>query len=189
MTSFLLVSASPSNPSRTAALLEEVAEQIEALGQDATRLDVLDLPANALLRADARHPAIRGAITAVELADALVIGTPVYKASFSGVLKTFLDVLPQKALTGKSILPLAAGGTIAHLLAIDYALRPVLQSLCPRHVSPGRFVLDTHLSTDGPTLGITDPETRRAVRAVVTEFVAEAREREPVLSGWAPRSA
>lgn len=189
MTSFLLVSGSPSTPSRTAALLDDVAEQIEALGQDATRLEVLDLPANALLRADAHHPAIRGAIAAVELAGALVIGTPVYKASFSGVLKTFLDVLPQKAFTGKSVLPLAAGGTNAHLLSIDYALRPVLQSLCPRHVAPGRFVLDSHLGTDGLSRGITDPETRRAVRAVVTEFVAEARDHEPVLSGWASRSA
>lgn len=81
---------------------------------------------------------MQAAIAEVDLADALVVATPVYKASYSGVLKTFLDVLPQKAFARKAVLPLATGGTIAHLLSIDYALRPVLLSLCPRHVAHDR---------------------------------------------------
>lgn len=182
MTSFLLVGGSPSATSRTAALLDDVADQIEALGHTATRLDVLDLPAAPLLRADVTHPSIRSAIAAVDLADAVVVGTPVYKASFSGLLKTFLDVLPQKALSGKTVLPLVSGGTIAHLLSIDYALRPVLLSLGPRHVAAGRFVLDTQLVKDGPGRGISDPEARAAVRAIVRDFVAESAVSEAVLT-------
>ncbi|EWT04430.1 NADPH-dependent FMN reductase [Intrasporangium chromatireducens Q5-1] len=174
MTSFLLLSGSPSRPSRTAALLDDAAQHLDLGGHTATRIDVLDLPAAALLRADTTHPAIQNALAAVDLADALVIGTPVYKASFSGVLKTFLDLLPQKALAGKAVLPLATGGTIAHLLSIDYALRPVLQSLSPRHVAPGRFVLDTHLVKEGPGRGISDPTARRAVHQAVEQFVAES---------------
>ena len=69
-----------------------------------------------------------------------------YKAAYSGLLKTFLDVLPQFALRGKVVLPLATGGTIAHVLAIDYALRPVLSSLDPLHVVNGLFVLDKQIS-------------------------------------------
>jgi hypothetical protein len=53
----------------------------------------------------------------------------VYKASFSGALKTLLDLFPERALEGKVVLPFATGGTIAHMLAVDYALKPVLSAL------------------------------------------------------------
>lgn len=131
MTTFLLVGGSPSRPSRTAVLLDDVAAQLEGMGHTATRLEVLDLPAAALLRADTTDLALQAAVAEVDLADALVIATPVYKASYSGLFKAFLDVLPQRAFAGKSVLPLVTGGTIAHLLSIDYALRPVLLSLGP----------------------------------------------------------
>lgn len=175
MSSILLVSASPSRPSRTAALLDHVATLVEEAGHHAVRLDVLSLPAEALLRADTSDDAIQAALVEVELADALVVATPVYKASYSGVLKTFLDLLPQKALRGKTVLPLATGGTIAHLLSIDYALRPVLLTLCPRHVVPGRFVLDTHLQKEGPDRGVTDAGTRESLRRTVETFLGEHR--------------
>jgi FMN reductase len=54
-------------------------------------------------------------------------------------------VLPQFGLRDKVVLPLATGGTVAHVLAIDYALRPVLSSLDPLHVVPGLFILDKQL--------------------------------------------
>jgi FMN reductase len=175
MSTILLVSASPSRPSRTAALLDHVATLVAGAGHDAVRLDVGSLPAEALLHADTSDDAVQSALLEVELADAVVIGTPVYKASYSGVLKTFLDLLPQKALAGKTVLPLATGGTIAHLLSIDYALRPVLHTLGPRHVVPGRFVLDAHLAKDGPDRGVTDPETRESLRRTVATFLGEHR--------------
>jgi FMN reductase len=175
MSSILLVSASPSRPSRTAALLDHVATLVADAGHDAVRLDVGSLPAEALLHADTTDDAVQSALVEVELADALVVATPVYKASYSGVLKTFLDLLPQKAFAGKTVLPLATGGTIAHLLSIDYALRPVLQTLCPRHVVPGRFVLDTHLEKDGPDRGVTDPGTRESLQRTVETFLGEHR--------------
>jgi len=70
----------------------------------------------------------------------------VYKAAYSGLLKTFLDVLPQFGLRNKVVLPLATGGSIAHVLAIDYALRPVLSSLDPLHVVNGLFILDKQIT-------------------------------------------
>ncbi|NEE56082.1 FMN reductase (NADPH), partial [Streptomyces sp. SID8455] len=80
-------------------------------------------------------------------ADGIVIGTPVYKAAYSGLLKTLLDLLPQYALTGKTVLPLATGGSTAHVLALDYALRPVLSSMGAAHIVQGWFVLDRHITT------------------------------------------
>jgi FMN reductase len=70
----------------------------------------------------------------------------VYKAAYSGLLKTFLDVLPQFGLRGKVVLPLATGGSVAHVLAIDYALRPVLSSLDPLHIVNGLFLLDKQIT-------------------------------------------
>jgi FMN reductase len=175
MSSILLVSASPSRPSRTAALLDHVAVLVADAGHDAVRLDVASLPAEALLHADTDDDAVQAAVVEVELADAVVVATPVYKASYSGVLKTFLDLLPENAFAGKTVLPLATGGTIAHLLSIDYALRPVLLTLHPRHVVAGRFVLDTHLAKEGPDRGVIDPGAGESLRRTVETFLAELR--------------
>ena len=65
------------------------------------------------------------------------------------MLKVFLDLLPQSALTGKVVLPLATGGSPNHMLALDYALRPVLQSLAARHILPGVYVTDAQFA-QGP---------------------------------------
>ena len=73
----------------------------------------------------------------------------VYKAAYSGVLKVFLDLLPQTALQGKVVLPLATGGSPHHMLALDYALRPVLQSLAARHILPGVYASDAQIPKDG----------------------------------------
>ncbi|MDQ0896682.1 NAD(P)H-dependent oxidoreductase [Paenibacillus sp. V4I7] len=62
------------------------------------------------------------------------------EASYTGVLKAFLDLLPQKGLECKVVLPLAVGGTISHLLAIDYALKPVLSALGARNILQGVYV-------------------------------------------------
>jgi FMN reductase len=74
------------------------------------------------------------------------VATPIYKAAYTGLLKALLDLLPQYAFADKSVLPLATGGTTAHVLAIDYALRPVLTSLGAAHVAQGYFVLDRFLT-------------------------------------------
>jgi FMN reductase len=61
------------------------------------------------------------------------------------VLKVFLDLLPQTALKEKHVLPLATGGSPNHMLALDYALRPVLQSLGAAHILPGIYVTDSQV--------------------------------------------
>jgi FMN reductase len=108
-------------------------------------LQVRQLPAEALLRADADDAVLREALAQVAEADAIVVGTPVYKASFSGVLKVFLDLLPQDGLAGKLVLPVATGGSQSHMLALDYALRPVLAALAPRHILPSIYATSEQL--------------------------------------------
>ena len=101
--------------------------------------------------------------------------TPVYKASYTGVLKTFLDLLPQFGLAGKVVLPLVTGGSLAHVLVIDYAFRPVLISLGAQHVVTGLFLHDKLLERrEGGGLQIAD-EIRDRLDAVVADFVASLR--------------
>lgn len=135
----LLLGGSPSAPSITWRLLQLVGARLAALGQRTVALQARELPALALLRADLEDPAIAVAVAQVAEADAVVVGTPVYKAAYSGVLKLFLDLLPQDGLAGKLVLPLATGGSQSHMLALDYALRPVLASLAPRQILPSIY--------------------------------------------------
>ena len=75
----------------------------------------------------------------------MVVCTPVYKASYTGILKAFLDLLPQDGLDGKLVLPLATGGSQSHMLVLDYALRPVLASLSARFILPGIYATSDQL--------------------------------------------
>jgi FMN reductase len=127
-------------------LLDAVGDRLASRHARIERLSIRDLPAQALLLADWNHPAIVGAIAKVAEARVVVVATPVYKAAYSGVLKVFLDLLSQNALKGKTVLPLATGGSPHHMLALDYALRPVLQSLSARHILPGVYASDSQIT-------------------------------------------
>ncbi|MFI1927785.1 NADPH-dependent FMN reductase [Streptomyces sp. NPDC020377] len=148
MAAVLSVSGSPSPTSRTTRLLRHLDDRLRRQGHEVTPLEVRALPPEALLGADFGHPAIVAAAELFARADGVVIGTPVYKAAYSGLLKSLLDLLPQYALTGKTVLPLATGGSTAHVLAIDYALRPVLSSMGAAHIVPGWFTLDRDIAAD-----------------------------------------
>jgi len=167
----LTISGSPSTPSRSAALANHVAGNLVARGFELAAINVRDLPAAELLTGRTSDPAIAAAIALVERADAVVVATPIYKAAYTGVLKAFLDLLPQLVLTGKVVLPLATGGTIAHVLAIDYALRPVLVSLGAQHIVNGLFILDKTLAISDVGLAI-DADVEQRLAAILDDFAA-----------------
>ncbi|MFN9728722.1 NADPH-dependent FMN reductase [Acidovorax sp.] len=142
----LLIAGSPSERSRSAALLEAVAQRLTVRGALIDRILIRDLSPQALVLADFGHPTVVRAADQVAQARVLVVATPVYKAAYSGVLKVFLDLLPQTALKGKVVLPLATGGSPHHMLALDYALRPVLQSLGAKGILPGIYATDSQVT-------------------------------------------
>ena len=144
--SALLLAGSPSQHSRSAALLDAVAQRLRGRGAQVDRIHIRDLSPQALLLADTGHPSISQAVAQVAAARVLVVSTPVYKAAYSGVLKVFLDLLAQTALQGKTVLPLATGGSPHHMLALDYALRPVLQSLGAKSILPGIYATDSQVT-------------------------------------------
>jgi len=144
--SVLLIAGSPSERSRSAALLDAVAQRLQFRGAQVERLPIRDLSAQALILADFGHPTISHALGRVAKAEVVVVATPVYKAAYSGVLKVFLDLLPQNGLEGKTVLPLATGGSPHHMLALDYALRPVLQSMGARQILPSIYATDAQVT-------------------------------------------
>lgn len=171
--SALLIAGSPSERSRSAALLDAVSQRLHSRGALVDRIHIRDLSPQALLLADFGHPTVVAATDQVATARVLVVATPVYKAAYSGVLKVFLDLLPQTALKGKTVLPLATGGSPHHMLALDYALRPVLQSLGAKHILPGIYATDSQvtLSPEGSYDVHSDVAVRLddAVNLIITE--------------------
>ena len=139
------ISGSPSERSRSAWLTQFALTRLEGVATRSEHIAVRELPSAALLYADAQEPAIAQAVQSVADANLVVVGTPIYKAAYSGLLKVFLDLLPPDALRGKTVLPLATGVSSAHLLALDYALKPVLSALGARHVLDGVFATDAQL--------------------------------------------
>ncbi|MEV6654486.1 NADPH-dependent FMN reductase [Streptomyces sp. NPDC051219] len=171
MTSILAVSGSPSLNSRTELLVEHAVQRLSVTGFDADHLKVRELPAAELLAGHSDTPALRAATAAVAAADALIVATPVFKASYTGLLKAFLDLLPQSGLAGKTVLPLVTGGSPAHVLTIDYALRPVLSALGARHVVAGSFLLDSHVERLPGGGAQLRPEAELRLFDVVDEFI------------------
>lgn len=179
----LLVSGSPSEHSRCAALLDAVQQRLQLRGVDVDRLHIRDLSPQALLLADVSHRTVAHAAAQVARAKAIVIATPVVKAAYSGVLKVFLDLLPHAALRNKAVLPLATGGGPQHMLALDYALRPVLQALGASHILPGIYAADAQvvLLPQGGYQVQTDIAAR--LDESVTSLIAEALKDIPSVAG------
>lgn len=145
MTTILAIAGSPTHPSRTHSLLEYSANQLKNYGVQTEILSVRDIPAEVLAYGQYDSPALEKPKQLIEQADGIIVSTPIYKAAYTGVLKAFLDLLPQKALVEKIVLPVATGGTIAHLLAIDYALKPVLSELGARQFITTVYAIDKQI--------------------------------------------
>ncbi len=171
--SVLLIAGSPSEYSRTAAVLEAAGQRLETRGALVTRLRVRDLSPQALLLADYGHRSISHAIGEVAEAQVIVVATPVYKAAYSGLLKVFLDVLPQDGFKGKTVLPLATGGSPHHMLALDYSLRPVLQSLGAKNVLHGVYATDAQVTPAGDGQYIVNADIGERLDEAVDLLVTE----------------
>lgn len=131
------VTAGISRPSSTRMLADRLGEAtVEALAAEGTSAEVhvIDLRERA-------HDVINAMLTGfpsgaladdmaqLAAADAVIMVTPLYATTFSGLFKSFIDVIEQDTLRGKPVLLGATGGTPRHSLALEYAIRPVLSYL------------------------------------------------------------
>ncbi|GAB7127876.1 NADPH-dependent FMN reductase [Silvimonas sp. JCM 19000] len=166
------LSGSPSARSRSQGLLNRAAQVLAQQGIEVQSFTLADFPAEALLHARFEDPSIKAWQEAVAHADGLVVSTPVYKAAYSGALKVILDVLPERALTHHVVLPLATGGSPAHMLAVDYSLQPVLTALKARHVLGGIYATDKELTWQDDGSLLLAPEIDDRLHVAISRFLA-----------------
>ncbi len=142
-----VVAAGLSNPSSTrmladrllAATARELADRGIDVSADTFELrDYAHDITNNLLTGFA-PPALESMINSVVSADAVIAVTPIFSTSYSGLFKSFIDVLDPDALRGTPVLIGANAGTPRHSLAIDYAIRPLFAYLHADAMSTGVF--------------------------------------------------
>ena len=180
-----VVSAGLSNPSSTRMLADRLASataaslrQAEGAGIDAT-FDTFELRdyahdiTNNLLTGFA-PAALESMINAVVSADALIAVTPIFSTSYSGLFKSFIDVLDPDALTGKPVLIGANAGTARHSLAIDYAIRPLFAYLHAEPVSTGVFAASSDWGANADDVAPLSARIDRGARELAEAIARKA---------------
>lgn len=140
------------NPRSGSRTLTVAVEAAKAVGQRLDRLGAADSYEVIDLSALGPHLLSPGVSTGVEVAlelvaeaSVLVVASPTYKGTYTGLLKAFLDRLPPQALAGKAALPLLVMGDARHALAVEVHLRPLLVELGATVPTPGLAVVEADL--------------------------------------------
>lgn len=180
MSFVVTLSGSPHPKARSTHLVEYVVRRLRAQGHQVVSYQPADFAPAALVNADFKNERVRQLQEDVARADGLIVATPVYKAAYSGALKLLLDLLPQYGLTRALVLPLATGGSLAHMLAIDYALRPVLAALRARHVLNGIYAVEHELRWDAEGACAIDADLDNRLALALQAFDAHLGETEPL---------
>lgn len=157
MTRLVVVTAGLSEPSSTRLLADRLAgaaeKRLRSAGRD-VELEIVELRPLAHALADALLTGFAGgdlaaAIDQVRRADGLIVVTPVFSASYSGLFKTFFDVLEPGLLEGVPVLIGATAGTARHSLVLDHALRPLFSYLKAVVVPTGVFAATEDFASTG----------------------------------------
>src|SRR5690625_17681 len=126
MSRIVMLSGSPSANSRSDHILKYLGKLVEKQDFEVSHISVRNIPQEDLFTGNYQSPAIQNIVANIESAQGIVIASPVYKGAYTGVLKALIDVLPQDILEHKPALPIMTGGSLSHLLAIEYALKPLV---------------------------------------------------------------
>jgi FMN reductase len=139
--SIVAIVGNPRAESRTHRLARTLSQVLqEALpGSTGSEVDLAPIGSRVLETAD---PEASTAVDRVLAADVLVIASPTYKGTYSGLLKAFLDRMGHRALEGKAAVPILLGGAPDHSLAIDVHFTPLLLELGASVPARGLFVLE-----------------------------------------------
>ncbi|MBB3937044.1 FMN reductase [Aureimonas phyllosphaerae] len=172
------ISGSVRRPSRTTTLVAQLTDRIaRALGGTGEVIELVDAAPHlfSALERDALGETGRDLIQRIETADALVVGTPVYRASYTGALKHLFDLVDHRALSGRPVVLAATGGSTLHGLVTEHQLRPLLSFF-------GALTLPTTLyatEADFESFALTDPaiaaRVERAAREAAQLIAAQRR--------------
>ena len=162
------ISGSPSASSKSRMLVEYALARLAQRGAVTELVDLAQLPAEPLLGRGSA-PAVTAALEAAARAGIVVAGTPVYRATYSGLLKLFFDLLPQDSLVGKVGVPIVTGHAAAHALSLDHGMRPLFASLGATVVASGVYATSDQFQDGKP-----QPELLQAVERAAREALALA---------------
>lgn len=136
------VSGSLGSPSRTKGLVAAIVQQLETRFR--SRGQIIDLSEAAPVLwsvgwGKESHPDVKKLLGRIESSDLLVVGSPVYKGSYSGLFKHVFDLVDRDALRGKTVLLTATGGSDQHALVIEHQLRPLFSFFGAHTVPTGIY--------------------------------------------------
>ena len=162
--SVVVVSAGLSQPSSSRLLADQLAAATDrALRLGGVDVDVVTVELRDLAHALTDHlltgfpsGALADAVQAVRDADAVIAVTPIFSASYSGLFKTFFDVLEDGTLEGKPVLLGATAGTARHSLALEFAIRPLFAYLRADVVPTSVFAASEDFGSTGPGGGLSE---------------------------------
>ena len=146
------ISGNLTRPSRTRTLVEAVLRQAEARGLGATAsYDIIDAgpELGAATGRAGLAPAVDRVLAAIEGADALVVASPVFKASYTGLFKHVFDLIDPKVLEGRPVILGATGGSDRHALVIEHHLRPLFAFFRAHVVPTGLYATNADFTAEG----------------------------------------
>lgn len=171
----VVVSGNTSRPSRTLALTEALLSGLRAVLPVEPHLielgEIAPVLSGVLSRADASAE-LALQLRAIEEADVLIVGSPVYRASYTGLFKHLFDLVHHEALIDVPVLLAATGGSERHALVIDHQLRPLFSFFQARTLPLGVFASER----DFHDYAITSPELLDRIRLAVERAVPLVRE-------------
>lgn len=176
MYEIVTICGSPSPSSRSSAILNYAKGLSIKSGLNVASISVRDLLPEDLVYCNFNSPKLKELQLLVKQAKAVIISTPVYNSSFSGVLKALLDLMPQYAFSGKTILPIVVGGTLNHLLSIDYAIKPLLSAMGSTHILKGVYIVNSQIQFDEQGCIQLDNEIEERLQASVQELVTTVKQ-------------
>ncbi|MCU1417322.1 MAG: NADPH-dependent reductase [Schumannella sp.] len=194
MKKLVVVSAGLSQPSSTRLLADRLTAAVRArVDVEVTVIELRDLAhdiTNNLLTGFAA-PKLAAAVQALSTADGAILVTPIFTTSYSGLFKSFIDVLDPDALADLPIVIGATGGTERHSLALEYALRPLFSYLHAVVVPTGVYAASSDWgSVDAAAGGLPERIDRAAAElaALVRESDRSGRVRDPFAlpAGFSP---
>ncbi len=149
----VVVCGNPKANSRTLGVAEEVARQaVSAAGRDNVNTHITDLANIGTQLFDWSSADVKAEVAALSGADLAIIATPTYKATYTGLLKSYLDWFGQTGLAGVVAVPVMVGGSAVHALAPEVFLRPLLVEIGAIVPTRGLFILDGELEQLSPTV-------------------------------------
>ncbi|SDB84112.1 FMN reductase [Pelagirhabdus alkalitolerans] len=179
MGEIVILSGSPSETSRSDAVLRYMGSWLRKEGFTIKHISIKDVQVEVLFNGDYQHDDIQSIASLLQTAKGVVVGSPVYKAAYTGVLKALLDILPQDVLKDTPVFPVMTGGSHSHVLAIEYTLKPVLATLKGESIQ-GVYLSDDQVDKQQIEQPITDELIIKRIKHQLALFVEKVNAKHSV---------